>query len=815
MPPPETTEDESVVNIFEVYQEKIGVIPIECQDAVGVLYSIVTTVSQVSSPERKENSISDSQKAPLDDYYDEKGNFVKLSAVSSLAFSSSLLKANDYVQKKIYPKPIAINAEDIYSRKLFQSYVLRGCNQSEVSPLELNIRTFELEAMVRLQISRILAGGEMPLRPSLSEVERGIKESELLTFTSLSANDLYRSNQLQEFSEMILKTTKALPNFTGDLSIVDGEEGSVLKRKYFKSVPAFTFGQILAQELLTDPLILKKYYNMTDELLFCLHWPPPDRRNKKTIWQRTIIEADDNINHTNEENDHHDDHQSETQSKSSRKKSNKAEEEEPHQLQREIIWETVTLMPAGQMVGMVHRFNQTNSKSWFSALLKNYFVAFRINSLSPEELLQLQEYETEKKRIQELKSSKKKRNSVSQIEPAVLTAIPPTQSYHFYCESKENVRIMSYLGKPAIENKKPDKHGTISLQISYPNDLTIQCSSNGNIKIESDLKYLLSYFPFQDPHHPKHSPQVPPLSHRSQQSQVSQKSMNRKSSSSQKKRTHSSQGGDNEPSAVEDYYLLFPEKSRFISANGEILRHFHCFKNREEYVKLMKTQGTSDVEDAFYSPNYFFSKEILSTNGNRDLYLAENFLDRLWAFTKETNANSWNEEIVNKWNALLEFQLLPTIPKTTTFIRFTPTGEIHCFDHKNQLLSFVYKDKNNSESNNNIMEEKTDAETKAHSKYFLDGRLITEYANGIRMILFPDATKHILNPTTKMLVIQRHIGFPEIEFDLDVDSACRQHAQGMEIPINKGGERVRSRLSLPDGTGVFVSICFRKLFVFF
>ena len=40
--------------------------------------------------------------------------------------------------------------------------------------------------------------------------------------------------------------------------------------------------------------------------------------------------------------------------------------------------------------------------------------------------------------------------------------------------------------------------------------------------------------------------------------------------------------------------------------------------------------------------------------------------------------------------------------------------------------------------------------------------------------------------------------------DLEIDSMCCGHAKGEQVPISKGGERVRSRVALPDGTAVLV-----------
>jgi hypothetical protein len=339
-------------------------------------------------------------------------------------------------------------------------------------------------------------------------------------------------------------------------------------------------------------------------------------------------------------------------------------------------------------------------------------------------------------------------------------------------ETPENIRILSYPGKLLENNKKPDKNGTICLQLNYPNDLRIQCNSNGNMKIETNMKYILSQYPFLSSF-----PSIP--------SKPQQSSSSSSSSSSSGKFTALS------------YYFLFPEKSRFITENGEIFRKFEIIPWNEQAIPNLS------------SPNHFFEKEILSFDGNRDLFLIDNFQKVFQHFQQKQAANpqSYEAHVVQQLQDTFEFQLLSLIPPATSFIRFTKNGEIQCFDRSNRLLKFSYSSSNNNqqEQQSIVVEEKIDAESRSKSKYFIDGRLLTEFSNGIQISLFPDCTKYVFNPNTKMLTISRHVGFPEIEFDVDVDSTCRKHAQGMEIPINKGGERVRSRLSLPDGTAIFVS----------
>eukprot|EP01040_Poterioochromonas_malhamensis_P020453 gene20453-24407_t len=97
-----------------------------------------------------------------------------------------------------------------------------------------------------------------------------------------------------------------------------------------------------------------------------------------------------------------------------------------------------------------------------------------------------------------------------------------------------------------------------------------------------------------------------------------------------------------------------------------------------------------------------------------------------------------------------------------------------------------------------------DAETKSRVYYYRDGRLLVVYPDESTLVQFPDRTVIQFHPKKKMVYISRFRAWPTIEIDVEVDSMCRGHAQGLEVPINKGGERVRSRVSLPDGSILLV-----------
>lgn len=136
-------------------------------------------------------------------------------------------------------------------------------NQSLPSSKKLSeegLQEFEMNAVCRSQIYRFLSGRTLPLKAVLNTVERGIKETELLSFSSLSTTDLYRSNQLQEINEMLLSVVQPLPNFTGAISSANsgsGEEGSVLRRRFFRELSGLVFAQILSSNLCMEPTVVR------------------------------------------------------------------------------------------------------------------------------------------------------------------------------------------------------------------------------------------------------------------------------------------------------------------------------------------------------------------------------------------------------------------------------------------------------------------------------------------------------------------------------------------------------------------------------
>ena len=98
-----------------------------------------------------------------------------------------------------------------------------------------------------------------------------------------------------------------------------------------------------------------------------------------------------------------------------------------------------------------------------------------------------------------------------------------------------------------------------------------------------------------------------------------------------------------------------------------------------------------------------------------------------------------------------------------------------------------------------------DAETKSTVSTYKDGRIVISYIDGRRECRFGDGTIITAHSSGSMVSVRKP-NLPAVEMDVEIDAVSRQHARGIEVPINKGGERVRSRIALPDGTAVLVSL---------
>jgi hypothetical protein len=153
---------------------------------------------------------------------------------------------------------------------------------------------FEARGVIRNQIWRLIGGDSyLPIVPAEDTTDRGIKESELLNFTNLTPAEAHMYKQLIELDEIIKGSSDPLPNFTGLLkATAGGDDRHATKRKFYRKHSALSFAQILSAEMQREPTTFRKYYPLTDQLLYCLIWPPPNRRMlNETVKLHELISA--------------------------------------------------------------------------------------------------------------------------------------------------------------------------------------------------------------------------------------------------------------------------------------------------------------------------------------------------------------------------------------------------------------------------------------------------------------------------------------------------------------------------------------------
>jgi hypothetical protein len=104
----------------------------------------------------------------------------------------------------------------------------------------------------------------------------------------------------------------------------------------------------------------------------------------------------------------------------------------------------------------------------------------------------------------------------------------------------------------------------------------------------------------------------------------------------------------------------------------------------------------------------------------------------------------------------------------------------------------------------NIVTESIDAESGALVCAYHDGRVIALHEDGLREVYYPDTTRIVTHASGAVVYVTKD-DTPSVEVDVEVNDVSRDHAKGIKVPIAKGGDRVRVRVSLPDGTAAMVS----------
>ena len=139
----------------------------------------------------------------------------------------------------------------------------------------------ERAAFERLEFPRTYGKGSLPLKPLKSEETRGMEKTELLTFSSLSPNDIDRVTQLTSFERLL---NGAYEDIYGANNI---EPWVLTNRELFEELSPHVLSQVLSNAMLSSPEILRTYHPASDSLLLALHNPTAKGRVGQKFWKPT------------------------------------------------------------------------------------------------------------------------------------------------------------------------------------------------------------------------------------------------------------------------------------------------------------------------------------------------------------------------------------------------------------------------------------------------------------------------------------------------------------------------------------------------
>jgi len=146
-------------------------------------------------------------------------------------------------------------------------------------------------------------------------------------------------------------------------------------------------------------------------------------------------------------------------------------------------------------------------------------------------------------------------------------------------------------------------------------------------------------------------------------------------------------------------------------------------------------------------------------------------------------------------------KLISEAPSRWKYVRLEADGKIFFF---NCAPGTVPEPQGTScHSLKQIKKTHTDGETHAEIGAFRDGRIIVTYTDNLSCIYFPDSTKVCIHPSGSQVCITK-AGIPTVELDVVNDRCCYGHSNGMQVPLSKGGDRIRSLVAFPDGTAIMV-----------
>lgn len=311
----------------------------------------------------------------------------------------------------------------------------------------------------------------------------------------------------------------------------------------------------------------------------------------------------------------------------------------------------------------------------------------------------------------------------------------------FTCQSDDGTRLVVTSLDVGEERStlKPDGRGIICVSASFENGLTCSMGSNGAIRLHSTVCGRLS-----------------------RQSMM---------------RAGEAKGTD--------LYFIGDEKLRYV-LSGVVIRHL---ANGPFLKDILRPDGTRVIIRSAPEPIKVTLPESAKKKNTKKSSVVEPPVIQQTTQEKYPYLSSFFCSLIDipEWTQV-------ELGKNGNFLFRKPDGSI--------LDQPITSPENTTTfCTNCISSESVDGESGARLRYFVDGRMIVNYTDGLLAVYFPEGTKMLTNPTGGCLFIENLVcAHPSIEVDLEIESMCCGHARGETVPISKGGERVRARLNLPDGT---------------
>lgn len=250
-------------------------------------------------------------------------------------------------------------------------------------------------------------------------------------------------------------------------------------------------------------------------------------------------------------------------------------------------------------------------------------------------------------------------------------------------------------------------------------------------------------------------------------------------------------------------------KTMEIKDNGNIQYPFDF-----EYNRMISNGG---IVVRTMGNGYIYKKDILSADGTRILVrgpVTNSQQKRISkSITKKTSTPTpKNSSLKSGKTAPPIVESAPESKETfiNSFIKDAPENWRSIYLGADGSILYFTGDENEPQTRvqhdriKNIEKTYIDAETRSRICEYRDGRIITHWADEhIREVRFPDGTIMTSQLQRNLLYIEKPM-HPSIEVDVAVDKTSRKHAMGQQVPIALGGERVRSRIAMPDGSAVFI-----------